>query len=86
MLVAPHHGSAESLTPAFLAAVHPTTILASNAAHLSAKQRRFDQLVAHTPLYRTPATGAVTVEITADGRVTVSAFLPTASLARDGPP
>jgi competence protein ComEC len=74
VLVAPHHGSSEKLTPAFLAAVHPSIILSSNAARLSAKQRRFDEMVGRTPLYRTPECGAITVTVTPDGRVDVQTY------------
>ena len=76
VLVAPHHGSGESLTPAFLAAVHPSVIVASSAARLTAKQRRFDQIVgSRTPEYRTAASGAITVTVTPDGRVAVGTYL-----------
>ncbi len=87
VLVAPHHGSSESLTPAFLAAVHPSVIVSSNAARLTAKQRRFDAMVAAlpgrpVPLYRTPQCGAITVTVTADGRVAVSTYLHAAAAVR----
>jgi competence protein ComEC len=76
VLVAPHHGSSESLTPAFLAAVHPSVILSSNAERLTAKQRRFDDMVGgRVPLYRTSRYGAITVTITPDGRVSVATYL-----------
>ena len=76
VLVAPHHGSGEPLTPAFLAAVHPTLIVASNAERLTAKQRRFDGMVGSTaPLFRTSKCGAITVTVTADGRVFVGTYL-----------
>jgi beta-lactamase superfamily II metal-dependent hydrolase len=80
VLVAPHHGSSEPLTSAFLAAVHPSLIVSSNAARLSSKQRRFDQIVGEmpggrVPLYRTSQWGAITVTVAADGRVTVSTYL-----------
>ncbi len=76
VLVAPHHGSSEKLTPAFLAAVHPSVILSSNAARLTAKQRRFATMVPPgVPLYRTPECGAITVTITPDGRVSVGTYL-----------
>ena len=85
VLVAPHHGSSESLTPAFLAAVHPSLIVSSNAARLTAKQRRFDEMVnampgPRVPLYRTSRYGAITVTITPDGRVSVTTYLHPAAL------
>ncbi len=76
VLVAPHHGSSEPLTPAFLAAVHPSVIVSSNAARLSAKQRRFDEMVGGaTPLLRTSKCGAITVTVTPEGRVEVGTYL-----------
>ena len=80
-LVAPHHGSGETLTPAFIAAVHPSVIVASSAARLTAKQRRFDQIVGGH-VVRTAATGAVTVTVTPDGRVAVGTFLTKAAHRR----
>ena len=74
VLVAPHHGSGETLTPAFVAAVHPSVIVASSAARLTAKQRRFDQIVGGQ-VVRTAANGAVTVTVTPDGRVGVGTYL-----------
>ena len=76
VLVAPHHGSSEALTPSFLAAVHPSLIVSSNAARLSAKQRRFEEMVGgRTPLYRTPQCGAITVTVTPDGRLNIATYL-----------
>jgi competence protein ComEC len=46
VLVAPHHGSAEVTTGAFVRAVDPRFIVASNDRMLSQKQRNFDALVA----------------------------------------
>jgi competence protein ComEC len=74
VLVAPHHGSSESRTPAFLAAVHPGLIIASNAARLTQKQLRFNTMAGPTPLYRTSSSGAITVTITADGTVSITTF------------
>ena len=75
VLIAPHHGSSESLTPAFLAAVHPGTIVSSNAARLTNKQKRFDGMVGSTPLLRTSKVGAITVTISPDGKITVGTFI-----------
>jgi competence protein ComEC len=75
VLVAPHHGSSEDLTPAFLAAVHPQIVLSSNFWRLTSKQKRFETMIDHTPLYRTPECGAITVTITKDGVLSISTFV-----------
>ena len=76
VLIAPHHGSSEPETAAFLAAVDPTYIVASNARRLTGKQRAFDELVGRRPLLRTHAGGAVTIRLGGDGGVSVEPFLP----------
>ena len=75
VLIAPHHGSFERSTPAFIEAVRPGVILASNARRLSGKQRDFDRAVAGIPLYRTHQHGAITVTIDASGSVKVEPLL-----------
>ena len=75
VLVAAHHGSSESLTPAFLKAVAPSMIISSNASRLTNKQKRFDIMAEHTPLYRTSNFGAITVTVTSDGKMSLSTFL-----------
>jgi competence protein ComEC len=79
VLVAPHHGSSEDMTPSFLAAVNPRVILSSNFWRLTSKQRRFEKMIGHTPLYRTPECGAITVTIQQDGTVAVKTFVKGAS-------
>ncbi len=74
VLIAPHHGSSEELTPAFLAAVRPDEIISSNAWRLTNKQKRFDAMVGKTPLYRTSECGAITVTISAEGKIAISTF------------
>jgi competence protein ComEC len=74
VLVAPHHGSSEKRTPAFLNAVHPRLIVASNAARLTQKQLGFNQIAGSIPLYRTSSCGAITVTIGADGGITVDGY------------
>lgn len=74
VLVAPHHGSSERTTPAFVAAVDPLAILSSNDRTLSNKQRRFEAMIGERPLYRTNACGAITVIITSDGTVRIEPF------------
>ena len=75
VLVAPHHGSSEDLTPAFLAAVHPDMILSSNFGRLTNKQKRFETMIGKTPLYRTPECGAIAVTIHRDGTISVATFV-----------
>jgi competence protein ComEC len=79
ILIAPHHGSDEVTTARFIHAVNPKVILASNDARLTMKQRVFDSEVAGTPLYRTSRCGAITLEVTRDGKVTVTPFLATSA-------
>jgi competence protein ComEC len=74
ILVAPHHGSSEATTAAFVAAVDPRIILSSNARRLTQKQRTFDGLAAGRALYRTNRWGAVTVRVERDGRMKVETF------------
>ena len=75
MLIAPHHGSAEETTARFLDDVAPGTILASNDRTLSGKQREFDKLTADRTVLRTHRRGAITVQITPDGKLTITTFL-----------
>jgi competence protein ComEC len=76
VLVAPHHGSAESTTAEFIDAVKPAYIVSSNAIRLSKKQREFDRLVAARRSYRTSVCGAITVHLPRNGEVWVESFLP----------
>ncbi len=75
ILIAAHHGSSESLTPEFLHAVAPSMILSSNAARLTNKQKHFDTIAGQTPLYRTSNSGAITVTVTKDGKISIATFL-----------
>lgn len=75
ILIAPHHGSAETTTRQFIAAVSPKFILASNDARLSTKQRKFDAEESARPIYRTSRCGAITIEIGRDGDIHVRPFL-----------
>jgi competence protein ComEC len=74
VLVAPHHGSAESTTLAFIRAVSPKLILSSNDMRLTTKQRTFDAQTTNWPVYRTSRHGAITVEITPDGKINLIPF------------
>jgi beta-lactamase superfamily II metal-dependent hydrolase len=76
VLIAPHHGSSETSTAAFLAAADPLYIVSSNDRTLTQKQRLFDKLVAKRPLFRTNQCGAVTITIARDGGLTVKPFVP----------
>jgi competence protein ComEC len=78
VLVAPHHGSSESLTGEFVAAVNPSAIVSSNDRTLTRKQVRFESLIGNSPLFRTHTSGAITMEIGEDGALRVSPFLPSA--------
>ena len=75
VLVAPHHGSSEELTPAFVRAVGPQSILSSNFWRLTSKQKRFETMIGQTPLYRTPECGAITVTIRKDGTILIDTFV-----------
>ena len=71
ILIAPHHGSAETTTARFIEAVDPQFILSSNDARLTMKQRLFDSQVSNRPLYRTSRYGAVTIDIEANGSIRI---------------
>jgi competence protein ComEC len=75
VLIAPHHGSSEECTAAFVAAVHPTAIISPNDRTLTMKQRRFDEIAKGYPLYRTNDCGAVTVTIHENGELVISSFV-----------
>ncbi len=75
VLIAPHHGSSEECTAAFLAAVHPSAIISSNDRTLTMKQRRFDELAKGYALYRTNECGAVTIAISKQGQLKVTTFV-----------
>lgn len=75
VLVAPHHGSAEPSTAAFLRAVSPRLIVASNDRTLTGKQKQFDRLAGSTPLLRTHASGAITLRLADGGAWTVETHL-----------
>ena len=75
VLIAPHHGSAEISTSAFINAVHPSIVLSSNAKRLSSKQHEFDHETTNLPVYRTSAYGAVTVHMGPTGELTTETFL-----------
>jgi len=75
VLLAPHHGSSEEETAAFVRAVNPSIVLSSNDRTLTMKQRNFERMVGAARLYRTNMCGALTVRIDRDGHVTVEPFL-----------
>jgi competence protein ComEC len=74
LLIAPHHGSAEPTTPAFLRAVAPAAIVSSNDDTLTQKQRHFTREAAGIPLYRTNECGALMITIK-NGHLHVEPFL-----------
>ncbi len=76
ILIAPHHGSSESTTAAFVRAVNPKAILSSNDRTLTGKQKTFEKIIDGRPLYRTNRCGAITVTIDEAGHVDVKAILP----------
>jgi competence protein ComEC len=75
ILLAPHHGSAEPTTAAFLEAVHPQFIISSNDSTLTQKQKRFSTLAQRYKLLGTDSSGAVTVTISKTGQLNVTTFL-----------
>ena len=75
VLLAPHHGSAERSTAAFIAAADPLYVVSSNDRTLSQKQRRFAGQVQGRPLLRTNEVGAVTIHLGGDGTLEVETFL-----------
>jgi competence protein ComEC len=76
VLVAAHHGSSESLTPAFVRAVDPQYIVSSNDRTPTNKQREFEHMIGNRLLYRTNRCGAITIVITREGELRVEPFLP----------
>jgi competence protein ComEC len=75
VLVAPHHGSAETTTGRFIAAVKPRIIVASNFSKLTHKQRLFDLAAEDYPVYRTSRCGAIDLTIDQTGEIDVKTFL-----------
>lgn len=73
VLIAPHHGSFEPTTAAFLRAVDPRAVISSNGRSLSRRQRDFDDIVA-VPHFRTHPSGAITVTISGAGALSVTPF------------
>jgi competence protein ComEC len=74
VLVAPHHGSSEDITPSFVDAVKPSWIIASDDRTPSGKQKRFDTMMSGRRLLRTHEYGAITILIAADGTLSVDGF------------
>jgi competence protein ComEC len=75
ILIAPHHGSAESTTAPFIQAIDPIAIISSNDHTLTRKQRDFEHRIGPRPLYRTDRCGAVTITLPATGPITIEPFL-----------
>jgi len=83
VLIAPHHGSSENITPLFLQAVSPKLILASSAYRLTHKQKQFDKMAAHWPFYRTGDYGAIELSIDHDGKLSLHTFRPSPEFKMD---
>lgn len=75
VLIAPHHGSTTPTTAQFLAAVDPQFILSSNDRTLTQKQREFDRLAGSHEAYRTHQCGAITLDVTPKGALSLRTFL-----------
>lgn len=75
VLVAPHHGSFESTTTAFIDAVSPSAIVCSNDRTLSVRQKQFDQATAGRNVLRTHTSGAITIRISKNGDLNVEPHL-----------
>jgi len=75
VLVAMHHGSAESSTKAFVEAVDPQWIVSSNDRTLTNKQRAFERLTGGRTLLRTNESGAITITIDVAGNLVVEPFV-----------
>ncbi|HEV2296456.1 MAG TPA: DNA internalization-related competence protein ComEC/Rec2 [Tepidisphaeraceae bacterium] len=75
ILIAPHHGSSESLTDAFIAAVNPSAVLSSNDRTLSQKQVRLESFIGDSTLYRTHRCGALTITLHLDGGMRIEPYL-----------
>jgi competence protein ComEC len=90
VLIAPHHGSAESSTAAFLRAVNPKMIICSNGfqadGKLTAKQMTFDRIARGWAEYRTSEEGEIDLTIAGDGTIGISEFLQQARSNKSGLP
>ena len=74
-MLAPHHGSGETTTPAFITAADPLYIVSSNDRTLTQKQFHFEHQIGDRPLFRTNRTGATTITIDRTGGLTVTPYL-----------
>jgi competence protein ComEC len=83
VLIAPHHGSSEATTAAFVAAADPLYVVSSNDRTLTQKQRLFEKIVAKRQLFRTNVCGAVSITIGRNGGIDVTPFVPAPA---SGPP
>jgi competence protein ComEC len=74
-MLAPHHGSGETTTPAFIAAADPLFIVSSNDRTLTQKQRLFERQAGKRELLRTNRCGATTITIDRNGGLNVVPYL-----------
>lgn len=75
VLLAPHHGSTEATTAAFVAAADPLYVISSNDRTLTQKQRVFEKLIGERTLLRTNRCGAITIQIDKNGGLSVVPFV-----------
>ncbi|MEO6434670.1 MAG: ComEC/Rec2 family competence protein [Tepidisphaeraceae bacterium] len=75
VLLAPHHGSTEASTAAFVAAADPLFVISSNDRTLSQRQRQFERLIGSRELLRTNRCGAIIILIERDGGLTVTPYV-----------
>jgi competence protein ComEC len=74
VLIAPHHGSAETSTLAFVQAVNPRYIVCSSGEPLTHKQMVFDELARPWREYRTNQYGTIDIDISPGGIIKVETF------------
>ena len=74
VLVAPHNGSTERSTAAFLHAADLKFIVCSSDRTLTQKQVQFDEIAKDWPVYRTGTCGAIEVNFSAGGNVSIAAY------------
>jgi competence protein ComEC len=73
IVIAPHHGSMNTLDQTFLQSLHPTILICS-CAKTARQKRRVVQPPNVAQCFYTPTDGAVTVRISKDGRITTGAY------------
>ena len=74
VLVAPHNGSAERSTAAFLHSAEAKFIICSSDRTLTQKQVQFDEVAKDGPVYRTGTCGAIEVKFGEAGNISIAAY------------